>query len=187
MKLNIGSGYPKGQYTGTDWVNIDDAPEGTFDSKHVTKASVMSMPEDWTNKFEEVHCIHMLEHLNRNWRQDVVKQICRVTAPGGTAYIEVPDFRVVILLLHNAMEADNREIEHNMTTSIYGKQRYQGDQHCWGFTKRTLHNLCTEAGFSKVSVDPSMWAAGGTPANTRFKPISSHYKHEPVILATCIK
>jgi predicted SAM-dependent methyltransferase len=182
MKLNVGSGYPKKQYLELEWVNIDDAPEGTFlgnDGHRVTKMSALGMPLEWTDKFEEVHCVHVLEHINRNFRQEVVNQLHRVTSPGGVAYIEVPDFQTIILVLAQAFISRDVTLQHNMTTSIYGKQRYAGDQHCWGFTVDTLSDLCLKTGFTAVKVQ--------TPNDANFTPISAHYQQEPILLATCLK
>lgn len=193
MKLNVGSGYPKGKYTEAGWLNIDSAPEGTIDIRgkgyecELRCVSVLEMPADWTNEFEEVHCIHMLEHLNRNFRQQVVNELARVTKPGGKCYIEVPDLRMVIGFLNAAMMNGDTKMEHNLTTSLFGKQRYEGDAHHWGFTKRTLQELCENAKFSKVSVDSSMYMNPMPMVKASFVPISRHHMQEPVLLATCIK
>jgi len=174
MKLNVGSGHPKGIYATKEWVNIDDAPEGTING--VTKMSVLDMPNDWTDKFETIHCIHMLEHINRNFRQEVLNQIYRVISPGGKLYLEVPDFKRIVALLHDAYIRNEMREVHIWKTSIYGKQRYNGDSHHWGFDAPHLMDLAMLAGFTTIETtsDPKQM-------------VSSHWKHEPVILLIATK
>jgi len=174
MNLNVGSGHPKGMYATKEWINIDDAPEGTIEG--VVKMSVLGMPQDWTDKFPEVHCIHMLEHMNRNFRQEVLNQLCRVTSPGGKLYLEVPDFEQIVDRLHDAYQSQDKEQVHIWKTSIYGKQRYDGDAHHWGFDASHLKELATNAGFKMCE----------TTSDSK-RMVSRHWKHEPVILLVATK
>lgn len=169
MKINIGSGYPKGQYTGSEWVNIDITPKDNA----VLQMSVLDMPKDFSDKFEVVHCIHMLEHMNRNLRQQVINEIHRITAPGGVAYIEVPDFESIVGLLHDAYQKKDKGRVHLWKTSVYGKQRYEGDAHHWGFDPEHLIELAGIAGFKGGAI----WSNGNPE-----KMVSSHYQQEPVLL-----
>lgn len=176
-KLNVGSGHPKGVYTNREWINIDIAAKDHIDEKEcVLNMSVLDMPNDFTDKFEVVHCIHMLEHMNRNLHKEVFKQLYRVVAPGGILYLEVPDFQYIVALLHQAYTENKPEIVHIWKTSIYGKQRYNGDAHHWGFDARHLQELAKNAGFlnTRTTSDPKAM-------------ISSHYKQEPVILLIATK
>ena len=179
MKLNVGSGHPKGRYTEPEWVNIDIAAEGIIDeAKGVISLSVLEMPDIWTDKFETVHCVHMLEHMNRNFRQQVLDQLYRVTTPGGTLFLEVPNFQHIIALLNHAYQTNNTELVHIWKTSIYGKQRYDGDAHHWGFDAAHLTELAITAGFQKTEC----WTN-----EQPEKMISSHWKQEPVILLVATK
>lgn len=182
MKLNVGSGFPKPPYTEAGWLNIDSAPEGTItvtrEGCEFQRVSVLEMPAEWTNKFEEVRCIHMLEHLNRNLRQQVVNELYRVLAPGCTLYLEVPNFESIIALLHRAYERKDTRSIHIWTTSIYGKQRYEGDSHHWGYSENHLQELARNAGFPKTTV----WDSGNLD-----KMVSKHYQLEPVLLLEAVK
>jgi len=183
-RLNIGDKDFSGIYTEEEWLTIDVSPRGK--SSHLDKFMVMSvleMPSDWTDRYKEIHMIHCLEHINRNERQRVVKELHRVLAPGGTAYVEVPDFRQTVHLLNKAFEQDDAKSAHIWTTSIYGKQRFPGDQHCWGFTRHTLEELFVEAGFKSYQIG----SAGPDYAIGEVNMISSHYKQEPVLLVRGVK
>ena len=174
MKLNIGSSNLEGKYRGADWINIDSG-DGNF-TGNVLKVDALDMPDEWTDHFDEVHAIHVLEHVNRNKRFDFLTACRRVTKPGGLVYVEVPNFEQVIRNLLDAIDSRDHEEEHRMTTSLFGKQRYAGDQHCWGFTERTLKELAVRAKFSWTDVlkDPEDM-------------VSMHYVQEPVLLLKAIK
>lgn len=179
-KLNIGSGDPKGKYRSDEWVNIDLAANDVIDpSRNVLAMSVLDMPEDWADKFDEVHCIHVLEHIDRNFRLQVFEAIYRVMAPGGKLYLEVPDFESIIYRLCNAYESSNLEEVHKWKTSIYGKQRYNGDSHHWGYDAPQLRELSGKAGFRSTHI----WVS----SHHLEKMISGHHKQEPVILLETIK
>lgn len=177
MKLNIGCSNLEGQYRHAEWVNIDNGG-GTF-TGNVFKVDALDMPGEWDDYFEEVHAIHVLEHINRNKRFDFMVACRRVLKDGCPLYLEVPDFEQVIRNLLSAIDRKDAEEEHRMTTGLFGKQRYAGDQHCWGFTKRTLGELASRAHFSSFEVIRSM------DDNSRM--VSHHFVQEPVLLLRAVK
>jgi predicted SAM-dependent methyltransferase len=173
--LNIGSGAPKGLYKEEHWINID-----VHHIKGVIQMSAFDMPNSWTDRFREVRAIHCLEHVNRNQRLEFVQHCLRVTEPGCFCFIEVPNFKRTIMQLMNAFESGDKDLEHRMTTSIFGKQRYDGDQHCWGFTWDTLYDLCMEAGAEEVEIFRGCMTDHACM-------ISDHYRQEDVLLARLLK
>ena len=179
MKLNVGSGDPKGQYRTEEWVNIDLAANEVINPKrNVLAVSVLDMPVDWDGKFDEVHCIHVLEHIDRNLRLQVFEAIYRVLTEDGRLFLEVPDFEGTIYRLYAAYEAQDLKEIHKWKTSIYGKQRYVGDSHRWGYDEVHLKELATQAKFRACR-----FSTGAMPERM----ISTHYKQEPVILLEAIK
>lgn len=179
MKLNVGSGDPKGQYRTEEWVNIDLSADKVINPKrNVLTMSVLSMPEEWAGKFDEVHCIHVLEHIDRNLRLQVFEAIYKVMAEGGKLFLEVPDFEGIIYRLYTAYETGDLTEIHKWKTSIYGKQRYTGDSHHWGYDETHLTELAKQAKFQTCQT-----YTGTTPERM----ISAHYKQEPVILLEAIK
>ena len=174
--LNIGSGKPRGMYKQAQWTNIDvHKIPGTI------QMDVFQMPNHWKNKFGRIHACHCLEHINRNRRQEFLEQCYRVLMPNELCFIEVPDFEATVKNLIKGIDTKDRDLEHRMTTSVYGKQRYEGVQHCWGFTERTLSELCKVIGFAKVSIIKS-----GLRQHSSLS-ISEHYKQEDVLLAVLRK
>lgn len=174
-KLNIGSSHPNGIYKKEEWVNIDYGSQEFGGG--VLKVDATDMPEGWKSKFDEIHAVHVLEHINRNLRFKFVQECHRVLRAKGTLFIEVPDFEQTIRLLIKAINEKDERMEHKMTTSVFGKQRYTGDQHCWSFTQRTLTELLEGEGF-EVTIFK----------NKDFdQMISSHFKQENILLAKCRK
>jgi predicted SAM-dependent methyltransferase len=184
MKLNVGDKDFNGLYLEAEWINIDiQARKKECPHNNFITMSVLEMPEGWSNRFEETHMVHCLEHINRNSRQRILEELYRVTIPGGSVYIEVPDFVYTVHLLNTAFEVGNDEMAHKWTTSIYGKQRFPGDQHCWGYTRKTLADLFTNAGFNPLQVG----TAFGTKSYGDLAPMSSHCLQEPVLMVRGFK
>lgn len=182
-KLNVGS---RDVIKPADegWLNIDLEPLPKPRDNFIV-ADALHLPDEWAGQFQEIHAVHVLEHINRNYRQDFLREMYRVTAPGGSCYIEVPNFKETIALLHAAFVNGDAHQQHIWTTSIYGKQRSPGDQHCWGYTNGTLGDLFVEAGFNVFAWDsfykhPEGW-------NKFLAPISTHYRAEPVLLGKGMK
>lgn len=121
------------------------------------------------HSFEEIHLVHVFEHIKRPNQLPVLRELHRVLEKGGALFIEVPDFKSGISLLVGAWKAGNKQMAHNMTASLYGKQRYPGDAHHWAFTPDTLNNMLRDA---------AAWGSSELPTEM----ISSHHKQEPVLL-----
>lgn len=176
MKLNIGSSIPHGQYKRKPWVNIDAAPKGTFNARVIRMDALHLGFKDAA--FDEIHAIHCLEHVNRNFRAEFIQECHRVLEKNGDLWVEVPDFETIVALLHEAQRKGETRRAHIWTTSIFGKQRYPGDQHCWGFTPATLQQLMETLNFSHVEIFTN---------RDQDRMISEHHKHEPILLAWGVK
>lgn len=167
MKLNAGSGCPDLKVYGAGWVNVDLSR-----ARDTVCATLERLPfSDQT--FEEVRAIHVLEHITRAKHKEVLQELHRVTISGCAIYVEVPDFLAVCRSIVDAAdksETDSRVMEHIRirTVGVYGKQRYPGDFHHWGFTPYHLERLLHDTGWREVTRETEM--------------ISRHYKQEPVLL-----
>ncbi len=167
MKLQVGSSEVVGRYKGSDWVNLDIEPHRGVDiiadaSKHI--------PLD-TNSVDEIHCVHVLEHVTRDRYPLMLREMNRVLKPGGWCYVEVPDFRATVDRLQSAFEQSDTEALHIWTTSVYGKNERAGMAHHWGFYEGLLRREMRHQGF--ILVDR---------VHEKEDMISSHYKQEPVLL-----
>lgn len=160
--LNIGCSIPRGQYKQVEWVNVDMG-RGNMD----VKGDMLALPFA-SNHFEQIHCVHVLEHVTRDKISVALSEMYRVLRPGGKAYIEVPDFYRQCKNMVKAYERNDKKRIHIFRTAIYGKTEIPGMSHHFGFDEDTLREYMEKEGFS-VSYSQEM--------------ISKHYRDGPVILA----
>jgi predicted SAM-dependent methyltransferase len=168
VKLQVGSSEVRGIYKRAEWINLD-LQDVSNDGVNVIGSGLELPFAD--NSFDEVHCIHVLEHLTRDKPPVMMDEMYRVLASGGVLYVEVPDFKGTVAKLAAAfMEADEHEI-HKWTTSVYGKSERYGMAHHCGFYQHTLFVLFRMTGLSgvlRLTADEHM--------------ISPHFRQEPVLL-----
>jgi predicted SAM-dependent methyltransferase len=167
MKLQVGSSIVKGMYKEEEWTNLDIVPHRGVDV--VADASVkIPFP---TNTFEEIHCIHVFEHLRRHRHMPMLQEMYRVLKPGGVLYVETPDFKGTVDNLLAAFIDGNVEAIHKWTTSVYGKNERDWMAHHWGFYEGLLRRKFRECLFKEVDRLTEVEDM-----------ISLHYKQEPVLL-----
>jgi predicted SAM-dependent methyltransferase len=166
MKLNVGCSWPTGRYKQDEWINLD-----IFENSRVNvKGDALKLPFA-TSSIDEIHCVHVLEHLTRDKYPQILREMHRVIKPGGFVYVEVPDFRGTINRLQTAFENNDVDAIHVWTTSVYGKSEREGMSHYWGFYEGLLRREFRHQGFKEVErlteIDDM---------------ISTHHKQEPVLL-----
>lgn len=166
MKLNIGSGHAKGRYKSSEWVNVD-----IYQNESVNVQGDMFQLPFADNTFDEIHCIHVLEHLTRDKHLLALQEILRVLHPSGNSYVEVPDFKEIVALLTKAWDVGAKEEIHKWRTSIFGKTERPGMSHHMGFDYVMLASLHQEAGFKGI-----------TGLSQVEDMISGHHRQEPVLL-----
>lgn len=166
MKLQIGSGRVRGKYRHRPWINLDI---GKFDDVNVL-GSALTLPFA-TCSIDEIHCVHVLEHVTRDKYPIMLGEMNRVLVPGGDCYVETPDFHATLRWALQAFEHGDIEAVHNWTTSIYGKNETPGMAHYWGFYEGLLRREFRSYGFNDVKrlVDKDDM-------------ISTHYQQEPILL-----
>ncbi len=166
MKLNVGCSWPKGRYKSDEWTNFDIITNERVD----LVGSVLEIPLE-TNTVEEIHCIHLLEHLTRDKYPRALAEMHRVLEPGGVLYVETPDFMGLVKNLASSFNSGDIEQIHIWTTSTYGKNEREGMAHHWGFYEGLMRRAFRHQGFKDVdrltAVDDM---------------ISTHYKQEPILL-----
>jgi predicted SAM-dependent methyltransferase len=167
MKLQVGSSNVKGIYKGEEWHNLDIKP---FRGVDIVADASDSIPLA-TNSVDEIHCIHVLEHVTRDKYEFMLGEMHRVLKPGGHLYVEVPDFQMTMLNLEEAFQRGDVEAIHKWTTSVYGKNEREGMCHYWGFYEGLLRRAFRWRGFKDVER-----------LMGKDEMISTHYKQEPVLL-----
>lgn len=171
MKLNVGCSWPKGRYKNDEWTNFDIITNERVD----LVGSVLDIPLE-TNTVEEIHCVHLLEHLTRDKYPRALAEMHRVLEPSGVLYVETPDFMGTVTRLSAAFKNGDAESIHVWTTSTYGKNEREGMAHYWGFYEGLMRRAFRHQGFYDVERLTSTEDM-----------ISTHYKQEPVLLIRGIK
>jgi predicted SAM-dependent methyltransferase len=96
---------------------------------------------------DELRATHLLEHFSHLKTVEILTNWRGMLSPGGTLYIEVPNFEAQCRAL-----LSGRFPEAEVVTLAYGGQDYEGNFHKTGFTQETLTNSLFAAGFVSVSV-----------------------------------
>lgn len=172
INLNLGSSVARGVYKRSkNWINID-----LCKYKGVNlRANLTYLPIS-NSSVNKIHCIHVLEHLTRNLIPIAIEEMSRVLVSGGTCFIEVPNFPVIVKKLVEAYRDNNQFMIHKWRTSIYGKTERPGMAHHFGFDKHILRKYMLDSGFRYVHF-----------LKEESEMISNHYKQEPVLLAKGVK
>ncbi len=166
MKLQIGCSEVRGRYKRAEWINLDILK---FDGVNVL-GSGLQLPFA-TGSIEEIHCVHVLEHVTRDKYKPMLREMHRVLKEGGSCYVETPDFRGTIANLQHALEQTDVEAIHIWTTSVYGKNEREGMAHYMGFYEALLRGEMGCQGFIAT-----------VRLTEKDEMISTHYKQEPVLL-----
>ena len=87
MKLNIGCGWAGGKYRQDQWIKFDLVK--LKDTRINVQGDALQLPFK-TNSIDEIHCVHLLEHLPRDQYPTVLREMHRVLKEGGSCYVETP-------------------------------------------------------------------------------------------------
>lgn len=111
-----------------------------------------------------IESYHVIEHIRPAMVNKLLAEWFRVLMPGGEVIIECPD------LDETAKQylAGNEERLYN----IFGRQRFRGDAHCWGYNAERLRAIVESAGFSGA---------------TEEEPQDYHKDQEPCLRIKCWK
>ncbi len=171
MKLNVGCSWPNGKYKSDEWINFDLVANERVN----VRGTALQLPFK-TGSIDEIHIVHVLEHMTRDKYPLVICELYRVLKEGGACYVETPDFRGTVERLQQAFENTDTEAIHIFTTSIYGKNERAGMSHFWGFYEGLLRREMRHQGFDKVES-----------LTDKDDMISTHYKQEPILLVRGVK
>ena len=157
MKVVIGTR----TWLGPDWthVDIDERPlkDPETGEPHpvdvVCDARAVLLPDGCA---EEVYSQECLEHFSWKEYQGVLREWCRLVAPGGKIVIEVPDF---LAACNQALQIDTLEMDRGINQIIYGGQYSKWDFHHVGLTPRMLEDDFTQFGFNVDKIERG-WEVG---------------------------
>lgn len=151
MKLHLGCGRQilKG------YLNIDSHKQDASDDVYIDDAiTLKKFREEYSNQVgnvKEIISFHLLEHLPRPGAhcpnaEDAIKCWWEILRPHGLLTIECPDFQAVV---EGYVSGDKRRID-----NVFGKNRFPGDVHQWGYTYDSLRKLLEENKFQILEFSP---------------------------------
>ena len=144
IRLNVGAGgSPKPSSEG--WINVDLRPLKGID----VVAPMWDMPMFADGSVDEVYSRHAIEHCSL---QDAIKTFAewsRVLKTGGVLNVSCPDLDFHIRQLGmsgNSAHGPWSNHQHAMA-GLYGWQKHPDDVHKWGWTRSTMKDALSKAGF----------------------------------------
>jgi SAM-dependent methyltransferase len=148
MRLNLGSGFrlKKG------FTNVDIIPEDEVKKKAYGRyvyGDIHNLPfEDNVADYAEMYTV--IEHIPFKEVVDVLKEIRRVMKKGAKLVIVTDDFDGIALdWIKMRMMPFNLERYQDVMETVYGSQRYPGDEHKSPMTYDFLNWALVTAGFKK--------------------------------------
>ena len=155
LKLHIGCG----NIHLNNYINIDRnySPATDF----VTNARKIPCKN---NSVKRIETYHLIEHIPQSLVIDTLSEWYRILIPSGTLIIECPDFDKAV---REYIAGNNDRLY-----SIFGRQRFPGDTHNWGYNAKRLKDLLKEIGFAEITENEAQ---------------DYHKDHEPCIRIEAIK
>jgi len=112
---------------------------------------ITELPETLDETIDEVIAAGVMEHIRRDEFIESLNRIYDILKPGGCFIFDVPDMKVwfqYIVDYYNGLET-HFPYFHIMNT-IYGWQRWEGDEHKWGYVEEELKSIfLTQTEFRK--------------------------------------
>lgn len=110
-------------------------------------ADVKAMPFD-PDTAEEIHAVHIFEHLHRNEVASVLSHWFGILKPGGKLCMEMPSLDKIVSMIHAG--------EQNLRMTLLGLYGDPADArpdmlHKWGWGQKELYSVLHSVGFVGIS------------------------------------
>jgi predicted SAM-dependent methyltransferase len=124
---------------------------------------------------DEVIALGNIEHLTYSQVSSAFKNIHRMLQPGGVFLFDVPDIPIWCKYVVDHFEGKPIPftIDHVFYT-LYGWQRWPGDEHKSGWYAAKIDEAVREAGFSSVSYGVEHFLSRGLERNRMTRPADAH-------------
>lgn len=165
-KINLGVGpqpfHPQHMAIMTnidEWILVDKYVRGegieNWDAEDLTKVGDQTM--------EVIYASHLLEHIPHPRVPLVLYHWFRKLVIGGKLILNVPDMNWVAKQIRKYEFSGNVDSDvfttfngHNsLQDIIYGTHAHEGEQHQSGYTKKSLTELLTQAGYQDIDIQES--------------------------------
>ena len=143
MKLELGCGHrPTIGYEHNDLWPFDHI-------EHVGHPSMLDLPDKSVN---EVLALGFVEHLTYFEALDTFRNVHRMLQPGGTFLFDVPDYPVWARYYLDALDGKPTPLSlAHIRNTLFGWQRWPGDEHRWGWDLDLLTGALHATGFDELT------------------------------------
>ena len=138
LKVNLGSGV----HPWPGFVNVDLNGEADIN------APVNKLPFD-DGEVEELHAIHLFEHLHRAESVFVLAEWRRVLKSGGRLVLELPSLDKIVRMISEGVEDRRLTI-----MGLYGDPNDPKPDmlHKWGWSNKEIMEVLLSAGFKDIKI-----------------------------------
>ena len=127
------------------------------------------------NSLEEVIALGVMEHLTYEQCEKCLVNVSRMLKPGGKFYFDVPDIRVWCKYVVDHFEGKETPFPiHHLLSTLYGWQRWPGDEHQSGWYTELLEEYLEKTGFEKREYGVEYFLNAGHKRNRFFKSHDAH-------------
>ena len=129
------------------------------------------------NSLTEVLALGVMEHLRFDEVSKTAANVYRMLALGGCFIFDVPDMKVWSEYLHNVTHGradENPCTAEHVWRTIYGWQRWPGDEHKSGWTREDILTVLNAAGFEKIDEGVQNLFAKGIERRRFTRPWDAH-------------
>ena len=137
IKLHLGCGRVKME----GFINIDHHKTPATD--YVLDAVNLPFPD---GSIDSIESYHLIEHLPIGKLSDILDHWYRILKPGGNLILEFPDFDQAVRLYLAGNE--------NRLNNIFGRQRFAGDTHLWGWNIERMKKRLEDKNFKVEQENP---------------------------------
>jgi predicted SAM-dependent methyltransferase len=127
------------------------------------------------NSLDEAIALGLMEHLLYADFDKTLVNVYRMLKPGGVFLFDVPDIPIWCgyVVDHFAGKPTPFTIDHCFST-LYGWQRWPGDDHSSGWYKEKVEGAVRRGGFSKIEYDLQAFLSRGLERRRMTRPADAH-------------
>lgn len=125
----------------------------------------------------EVLALGLVEHLRFTEVRKTLRHMNLLLRPGGAFFFDVPDMTVWSEYLYNLTHGSGEKnpfTEEHVWSTVYGWQRWPGDEHKSGWTRQSMLAELQAAGFSHIVEGVTLFTEKGLDRRRFGRPHDAH-------------
>ena len=131
------------------------------------------------NSLSEVIALGVVEHLRFKEVDQTLRHMHKILKPDGAFLFDVPDMKVWSEYLFNLTHGQREKIpshftEEHIWSTMYGWQRWPGDEHKSGWTHDTLKKAVYAAGYRNIEEGVQIFTQKGIQRGRFTRPGDAH-------------